>query len=305
MNERPGFSIVIPAYNYARVIERALVSALRQDYAPFEVVVINDGSTDDTEAVLADLAARRPEPFRVVHQDNAGLAAVRNRGLREARHDWLLFLDADDELCPGALARLAETIQAHPRARLIIGGHEADDGARRDRIAPAPVSDDPRVNFRAYLDKRLTISNGACAMHRDLFAHTAYDPALRHTEDLPVFAHALARYPAAVSPAPVAVIHKHADSMRHDLDAALAVGMDLETLIFDNNGLPDWAQSERRRYRARRAISLLKLADRHGRPDLVRRFFRIALGADWRQALHPRYLRRYVASLRPGKRGGA
>ena len=81
--------------------------------------------------------------------------------------------------------------------------------------------------------------------------------------------------------------------------------MDLETLIFDNNGLPDWAQSERRRYRARRAISLLKLADRHGRPDLVRRFFRIALGADWRQALHPRYLRRYVASLRPGKRGGA
>ena len=98
MNERPGFSIVIPAYNYAPVIERALVSALRQDYTPFEVVVINDGSTDDTEAVLADLAARRPEPFRVVHQDNAGLAAVRNRGLREARHDWLLFLDADDEL---------------------------------------------------------------------------------------------------------------------------------------------------------------------------------------------------------------
>ena len=297
MSGAPGFSVVIPAYNYAHVIERALASAVAQEYAPFEVIVINDGSTDDTDRVLAELAGRLPGPFRVIDQANAGLAAVRNRGLKEARHDWLLFLDADDELCPGALARLAGTIAAAPAARLIIGGHLADDGRRRDRITPPPVSDDPRRNLRAYLDKTLTLSNGACAMHRDLFARTAYDPALRHTEDLPVFAHVLANYPVAVSPEPVAVIHKHPDSMRHDLDAALAVGMDLEAMIFDDNGLPAWAAGDRRRYRARRAISLLKLADRHRRPDLVRRFFRVALRADWHQALHPRYLRRYLASF--------
>ena len=87
MSGAPGFSIVIPAYNYAHVIERALASAVAQEYAPFEVIVINDGSTDDTPAVLAALADRLPGPFRVIDQANAGLAAVRNRGLQESRHD--------------------------------------------------------------------------------------------------------------------------------------------------------------------------------------------------------------------------
>ncbi len=292
-----GFSVVIPAFNYGHCLERAVTSAVSQDYPEFEVIAINDGSEDDTAAVADRLAARWPERVRVVHQANAGLSAVRNRGVAEAAFDWLVFLDADDEFCPGALAAMAAAAEAAPRARLVIGGHIADDGVQRTSVVPAPVSADPAEALRAFLDKRLTISNGACAMHRALFRTTGYDPALRHTEDLPVFAHVLANYPVTSTDAPITVIHKHPDSMRHDLDAALRVGMRLEAAIFDNNGLPAWAQRFRRYYRARRALSLLKLADRGGRPDLVRRFFARALAADCRQALHPRYLRRYVASF--------
>lgn len=293
-----SFSVVIPAFNYGHCLERAVTSAVSQDYPAFEVIVINDGSEDDTAQVADRLAARWPECVRVVHQANAGLSAVRNRGVDEAAFNWLVFLDADDELCPGALAALAAAAEGSPQARLVIGGHIADDGVQRVPVAPVPVrDDDPAGTLRAFLDKRLTLSNGACAMHRALFRTTGYDPALRHTEDLPVFAHVLANYPVATTDTPIAVIHKHPGSMRHDLDAALRVGMALEAAIFDDNGLPAWAQRFRRYYRARRALSLLKLADRGGRPDLVRRFFASALAADWRQALHPRYVRRYVVSF--------
>ncbi|HEX5677047.1 MAG TPA: glycosyltransferase family A protein [Alcanivorax sp.] len=300
-----GFSVVIPAFNYGYCLERAVTSAVSQDYPEFEVIVINDGSEDDTAEVADRLAARWPERVRVVHQANAGLSAVRNRGIAEAGFSWLVFLDADDEFCPGALAAMAAAADAAPDARLVVGGHIADDGVRRTLVAPAVVSADRAETLRAFLGKRLTISNGACAMHRALFRTTHYDPALRHTEDLPVFAHVLANYPITTTDRPITVIHKHPGSMRHDLDAALCVGMALEAAIFDDNGLPTWAQRFRRYYRARRALSLLKLADRGDRPDLVRRFFASALGADWRQALHPRYLRRYVVSFFKRNRSGA
>jgi len=97
--------------------------------------------------------------------------------------------------------------------------------------------------------------------------------------------------------ADVVLVASNPLSTQDDVAAALALGMDLERAIFDDNGLPDWAGELRRGYRARRALSLLKLAARGGRPDQVRFFFHRALGADWRRALQPRYLRRYLASF--------
>jgi len=95
----PGVSIVIPAYNYARFLPFAVESARSQDYPKFEVVVIDDGSTDNTAEVMKQYSA----PVRYVYQENAGLSAARNSGIREAKYDFVMFLDADDELMPGML----------------------------------------------------------------------------------------------------------------------------------------------------------------------------------------------------------
>ena len=169
MSGAPAFSIVIPAYNYAHFLRRAVTSACTQDGADVEVLVVDDGSTDDTPAVMDKLSAEFGERLTYHRQPNQGPAAARAKGLALARHDWLVFLDADDELLPGALRVFADLIAAHPRSRVAIAGHLARHGERERRVAPGPVSDSRRANFAAYLDKQLSLSNGACALHRSVF----------------------------------------------------------------------------------------------------------------------------------------
>ena len=105
-----GLSVIIPTYNRATLLPRALESVFAQTRPVDEIIVVDDGSTDNTEAVVAERTDGR---LRYVRQDNAGPAAARNRGIKLARYDWLAFLDSDDEWMPEKLARQAEILQAH------------------------------------------------------------------------------------------------------------------------------------------------------------------------------------------------
>nr|UXE44311.1 hypothetical protein Hi04_10k_c1889_00032 [uncultured bacterium] len=94
-------SVIIPAYNAVAFVGRAIESALRQSSAPLEVLVIDDGSTDETSSVVS----RYPHPVRLFRQPNAGPGAARNRGARAASGEWLAMLDADDVWLPQKLER--------------------------------------------------------------------------------------------------------------------------------------------------------------------------------------------------------
>jgi len=110
-----AISVVIPTYNRAALLAEAIDSALAQTRPPDEIVVVDDGSTDATTAVLARFAPK----VRAVRQDNAGEAAARNRGVAEARGPWIAFLDSDDRWEPAALERLEAAARAHPDAGLV------------------------------------------------------------------------------------------------------------------------------------------------------------------------------------------
>ena len=92
----PKVSVVIPVYNGARTIGRALESVFGQTFRDFEIIVVNDGSTDDTASVLAGYGDR----IQVVSQSNRGVSAARNAGLRVSVGEYLVFLDDDDEWMP-------------------------------------------------------------------------------------------------------------------------------------------------------------------------------------------------------------
>jgi hypothetical protein len=103
-------SIVIPLYNKAPYVRRALASILTQTWQDFEVIVVDDGSTDGGADIVARCADRR---VRLICQPNAGPGAARNRGLREARYELVAFLDADDEWLPEYLARSVGFLSSH------------------------------------------------------------------------------------------------------------------------------------------------------------------------------------------------
>jgi glycosyltransferase involved in cell wall biosynthesis len=101
MTERPFFSIIMPVYNRAAVVGRALRSCLAQSFDSFEVVAVDDCSTDDSVAAIESFGDPRIRLVR--HEQNRGPGPARNTGMANARGEWLVFLDSDDELLPGAL----------------------------------------------------------------------------------------------------------------------------------------------------------------------------------------------------------
>jgi hypothetical protein len=111
MPTKPEISVVVPACNAERFVEPCLAPVLAQMTPAHELVVIDDGSRDGTAQLVEDVARRFPDAqVRLVRQQNQGIAGARNRGVEEARGDYLLFLDADDMLRPGTLAAVGKVI---------------------------------------------------------------------------------------------------------------------------------------------------------------------------------------------------
>ncbi|NJK36026.1 MAG: glycosyltransferase family 2 protein [Oscillatoriales cyanobacterium SM2_2_1] len=120
-------SIVVPAYNMADYLPQTLDSLVTQDHPNFEVIVVDDGSGDRTGEVMADYRARYPQ-IRYVYQENGGEAAARNRGIAAASGEYLMFVDADDLLMPGAVRILANQLsRLDPSYCLVHGEMEEFD----------------------------------------------------------------------------------------------------------------------------------------------------------------------------------
>ncbi len=106
----PRVSVIIPTYNCARFLVRTIDSVLRQTYQDFEVIVVDDGSTDETQ----ELMARFGDPVHYVYQENQGASAARNVAVSRARGEFIAYLDADDLWTPEKLLRQVEYLDAHP-----------------------------------------------------------------------------------------------------------------------------------------------------------------------------------------------
>ena len=135
----PFFSIIIPTYNRADLIGLTLQSVMDQEFIDFELLVVDDGSTDDTAAVVARYADSR---LRYLPKQNAERGAARNYGLARAGGEYVLFLDSDDRLHPHHLATLHAAIVAQaPRPNFIATKYDFDrDGQRRPSdLAPRPA----------------------------------------------------------------------------------------------------------------------------------------------------------------------
>jgi GT2 family glycosyltransferase len=138
----PGLvSVVIPTYNREQILGRAIESALAQTYTDLQVVVADDGSSDQTRAVAKSYGAR----VTYVYQANAGVSAARNLGLRHARGEFIAFLDSDDEWSPWKIDAEVAALRRHPRAGIVW-----TDMKSVDEVGRLIHARHLRVMYRAY-----------------------------------------------------------------------------------------------------------------------------------------------------------
>lgn len=195
-------SVVIPTFDRAERVERAACSALAQTVPPFEVVIVDDGSTDGT----AQRLAQRLPAVRVLRQANAGVSAARNRGVESARGDWIALLDSDDEWLPDKLERQIAALARAPEFRV----------AHCDEIW---IRNGKRVNPRhkhrktgGWIFERClplcVISPSAVLLEKGLLAELGgFDETLPACEDYDLWLRLCARQPVLFVDEPLVVKH--------------------------------------------------------------------------------------------------
>ena len=114
-------SIIVPIYNVERYLNRAIDSILKQTFTDYEIILINDGSTDNSFSIAQEYVEKYPERIRLITQKNAGLSAARNRGIDEALGEYVCFIDSDDFIKPDMIERLYNQISSKKADMAICG----------------------------------------------------------------------------------------------------------------------------------------------------------------------------------------
>lgn len=148
------FSIIIPIYNVAPYLKACLDSVLAQTYVDWEVICVDDGSADGSGAILDEYAAKDAR-IKVVHKPNGGVSSARNRGLEEAKGEWILFLDGDDLIDADLLMRLAEIADKRESTDMI--GFGLRTFAEQGNIRRSEFNDPFSTSFVQYAYRRVVV----------------------------------------------------------------------------------------------------------------------------------------------------
>jgi cellulose synthase/poly-beta-1,6-N-acetylglucosamine synthase-like glycosyltransferase len=230
---RTTVSAVIPAYNYGRFLKRAIESVLAQTRPLDEIIVIDDGSTDDTREVVSHFGDR----VRYIYQENGGLPYARNRGIAAATSDWIAFLDADDWWLPEKIQLQLDAASQDPAVALVYTGMwlVTPEGTRTLQPAIEVHRLWPTLRYCN------CVSNGSAAMIRKsaLLAEGAFNESLRACEDWDMWIRLARKYKFACVPEPVTAVAVWPNSMSTNnkkmLDNTAAI-ID-KTLLCDLGGL--------------------------------------------------------------------
>jgi glycosyltransferase involved in cell wall biosynthesis/SAM-dependent methyltransferase len=210
-DSRSTIAVIITTFNHARFLADAISSALAQTRPADEIIVVDDGSADDPATVVAKF-----DGVRLIGQQNRGLSAARNTGLRACTTSHVVFLDADDCLLPSALETGLNCAAARPDCAFVYGGHRfiSEDGRPWGPDRLNPTGGDAHL---ALLRGNLIGMHATVVYRRDrLIESGAFDESLRRCEDYDLYLRITQSHPIASHPAIVAEYRKHGQNMTSD-----------------------------------------------------------------------------------------
>ena len=188
MSSEPLVSIIIPAYNSVHFLQEAIESCLAQTYPSFEIIVVDDGSTDETAALMQD---HYVDHVQYIYQTNMGPSAARNKGVAAAKGEYIKFLDADDQLLPEHIQQCVTVLQQQPNCGVVYTRfqHVAEDG-----VTLLEMEDPPLLSGDVFCD--LLLSNSKAVLTSALMVRASVlartegfreDPGFYNSEDWDLF----------------------------------------------------------------------------------------------------------------------
>jgi glycosyltransferase involved in cell wall biosynthesis len=194
---RPLVSVIIPCYNQAHFVTEAIDSAVSQTWKPLEIVVVNDGSKDNTSEVVQGYGGL----LRLVEQENSGLSAARNAAIAASKGEFILLLDSDDMLLPGCV----ESRMSHMRDEIgIVCGafEEVDEKGRFTKVEGEQRRLPPDKHFEAALRGNYGPPSGWLIRRRAVELCGQFDPHLKSCEDWDMLTRICKRFKAGYDPTP-------------------------------------------------------------------------------------------------------
>jgi hypothetical protein len=212
-------SVVIPCFNHGHFLAEAIESVLAQTHSPVEVIVVNDGSTDNT----SEVAALYPQ-VRYLWQPNAGLSAARNTGLKSSRGKFICFLDADDLLYPGGLGLGLNCFARNPECAFVYGGHASTTSDLKVAWTRYPSQNDASY-LGLVRGNRIAMVATVIFRRELLLSSGGFDEKLPCCEDYDVYLKLARKFPVAMHGGLVAKYRRHGSSLSQN------AGLMLETSL--------------------------------------------------------------------------
>lgn len=240
MSNLPKISVIICTYNHAQYIKRAINSILNQTYQDFEIIVVDDGSTDNTKSIIKSFG----NSIKYIYQDNKGLAGARNTGIHASKGEFVTFLDTDDYFVKENLERKITFLDSNPQAKWVYSdwqyvddkGNYLEKGSVKWRYSEKKL---PEEVFKELLYKRNFISCCTVVVKKSVLEDVGYyDPNVICQEDYDILLRISLKYPAHYIDEVLLVVHDIPGSLSKDFNkwvSGNAVIVDkLEDLIPDD-----------------------------------------------------------------------
>lgn len=224
------FSIIIPLYNKELSIEKTLSSVLDQTYSNFEVIIVNDGSTDNSIKVLEKFSDNR---LRIIHQENKGVSSARNNGVKKAVFDWIAFIDGDDLWRKNHLEQLFQMIKSYPSESVFATSFAYSDNRE---ILSNNSSKNPTYKIVRYFEDAIiepVLWTGIVLVKNSAFIEAGgFNEELNRGEDLDLWARIAKRFSIIKSREITAIYRIEAEnrtSLSDNLKAVYAYQIDIHS----------------------------------------------------------------------------
>ncbi len=210
------FSIIIPLFNKEKHIAHTIETVLNQSYADFELIVIDDGSTDRSAKIVSHIQDNR---VNLISKENEGVSITRNKGVKLAKNDYIAFLDADDEWESDYLKRVAELIEGFPEAAMFATNYRVVERNGETYsldypLTPAKGSMGILKNYFSSAIEYTPIWTSAVCLRKDVFLNMGGFPTnIRNGEDLDLWCRIALKYPIAYMNEPLAVYRRDSENM--------------------------------------------------------------------------------------------